>query len=543
MTIPLFDPNTWTREHALGRIGRREAGPLAADLVWAEALLDGARLHERFPSFRVEIAPTVFLTEPPGAGVEPDRATLTGLHAFIARERAPLRIASDARHRAGSFSPDAEREWILPNDRGDAGARVQRLVAAVRSCVEADAAERRGPADPGSEPVILLQPILGNRREDRYYPDVSGILLSENHYPVSYLRREDGIAYVALGLGYRLRASMQALRFSPAYPDVMPDFSTPKDVLKHTQRRFHAVDLSGSAGGSADGQPAAFGLDVALADGTLAPVGGVVSLENQIIYPGVHRPGVRVVTFAQLLKSTVLPLPAVLSALLEALREGSPVPFAVRFALSLSNDPGRGDPHRLVVERVERMARPGKREEDFGDPPTGPTDVLCRSESAMGDGEYAGIHDVVYVPPDRFDRLRSAEMAREIAALNARLTRLERPYALVGPGRWGTAERSLGVPVLWTDIAGAHVIVEAGIEGFDVEYSRGTHFFRELTYHDVGYLHVNPQRADERIDWQALAAAPVESEGAFSRHVTFESPLWIYLDGRSGRGVIRKPGP
>jgi hypothetical protein len=269
----------------------------------------------------------------------------------------------------------------------------------------------------------------------------------------------------------------------------------------------------------------------------------VVSLENQMIYPGIHRSGVRVVTFAQLLKSAALPLPAVLSGLLEVLREGSPVPFAVRFALSLSNDPGRGDPHRLVVERVERIPREAKQEEDFGDPATGPADVLCRSESAMGDGEYAGIRDVICVPPERFDRLRSVEMAREIAAMNARLARLGRPYALVGPGRWGTAESTLGIPVLWFDIAGAHVIVEAGFEGFDIEYSRGTHFFRELTYHEIGYLHVSPERPRERIDWQALAAARIESEGEFCRHVTFDSPLWIYLDGQSGRGVIRKRRP
>lgn len=398
------------------------------------------------------------------------------------------------------------------------------------------------------ETASVIQPVPGRRYGSRHYPHLSIALLTENHYPVSYMTPDEGVAVAVLGLGWDLPRALHAVRFSPRYPDLMPDFSSPADILRNSQRTFRAVTFPDDPLGELS--VSAHDLAVALDDGTLGPVGGVVSMENQMVYPGVHRPGAKVVTLAQLRKGTPFDLPLVLRAVLDATREalvvtGSPVdrPWVVEMAVDLA-PPRSGDPHEVWIHGIRPFAPEvdRSRRDALVLPPRDavPDELLLASDHALGDGAIPGVRDLVYLSPDRFDVARSREMVAEIAAINQTLKEAGRPYALLGSGRWGSTDRWLGVPVRWADVDGARVQVEAALEGFNVESSKGTHFFREMIAAGVGYAHVTLSGKHDLVRWGALDALPRVSDGAFVRHARVEDPLDVLFDGRRGVGWIRR---
>lgn len=445
-----------------------------------------------------------------------------------------------------------------PSPSADAGDPSDDLAGGpvLRRALEADpgiahVARAGNTADDPSRPIV--QPLAGQHHGPRFYPHLSIALITENHYPVSYMTPEEGIAVAVLGLGHDLPHARHAVRFSPRYPDLMPDFSSPDDVLRQSQRGFRAVTIPDDP--TAPLTVDEHDLTVAKDDGTLGPVGGVVSMENQMVYPGVHRPGAPVVTLAQLRKGTPFDLPAALRAILDATRETlsaesavdgvAPAerPWVVEMAVLLAA-PRSGDPHEIRIHAIRPFApdvdRSRRNALALPVKEGAPDDLLLMSAHALGDGAIGDIRDVVYLPPDRFDVAHSREMVAEIAALNRSLREEGRRYALIGTGRWGSTDRWLGVPLRWDDLDGAKVQVEAALEGFNVESSKGTHFFREMVSGGVGYVHVTLSGKHDLVRWDALDALPRVSDGAFVRHARVETPLDVLLDGRRGLGWIRR---
>ncbi|MBN1826934.1 MAG: hypothetical protein JW958_11775 [Candidatus Eisenbacteria bacterium] len=483
----------------------------AARLRWAKEILKGSSLATEFPDVDCGIPRMVEVRAGGAAGAAEELAPI----------RSPLRVTLGGGER------------ILPNRDEDRGALPARLTEAI------EALRGEGDVDPAEQ--ALVREIAGSDRGGRFYPNLSGVLRSENVYPISYMKPEEGIAYVRLGLGVGNRASMDALRFSPAHPDLMPDFSTPEDILRNSQRKFAAVDLSGGVEAAAPGGSARFDLEAAYRDGALAPVGGIYSRENRMVYPGVHREGIRLVTFAPMLRGGAFPLAKLMRALLDLFGAAAPEPLAIEFAVDL-RDPRKGERHRFIVEGIgplDEDAGGGTTETIEGD--AAAADVLCSSTATLGHGLFTGLRDILCVCPDRFDVSRSHEIACEVGERNDRLAREERPYVLIGSGRWGTTDRWLGIPVSWEQVSRARVQVEAGLEDFNVESSRGTHFFRELTFHGIGAMHISLRKPGDRIDWDWLQSASTEWEGAFVRHITLAEPLRVRIDGRAGRGIIRRP--
>jgi len=488
----------------IGRIGRGGGEEAAALLQKAAGLLDASSLGEDFPAVRFEVPPTMVVAEPPSD--EEIASTANDLSS-------PLRLSR------------GNREAFLAGGEGGIGA--DRLSAAARALFEEDAAG-------GGRAPVVVQQVTGSAHGPWFYPHLSGVLYCVNHYPVSYMKPGEGIVYVRLGLGWGRRASLDALRFSPAHPDLMPDFSTPPDILRNSQRKFFALPAAG-------GEPSALDLEIAYRDGTLAPVGGVYSRENGMVYPGVRRAGVRLVTFAPMLRGGAFPLASVAEALHDLLCSAFHGPVAVDFSVQLGS---RGDEerHLLAVERVRPTGTAGKEDAlDLRDLAGKGSDWICSSTSTLGDGVFPGIRDILCVTPARFDRSRSHEIAGEIGEFNAKLAGEGRRYVLIGSGRWGTTDQWLGIPVTWEQVSGAQVQVEAGLEDFNVDPSRGTHFFRELTYYGVGTMHVTLAERGDSIDWAWLESVPAEEEGRFVRHLSFGEPLRIRIDGRRGRGAIEKP--
>ena len=253
------------------------------------------------------------------------------------------------------------------------------------------------------------------------------------------------------------------------------------------------------------------------------------------MYDGLSRSGPRLVTFAHVLKSNLFPLAEILETVLDIGRDGMGCPVEIEFAVDMSADP-KVFGLLQIRPSVSDEECPTVEFEDFDH-----RQALCMSPQVLGNGRICGLHDVVYVKPEAFDSAHTREIASEIGTINDKIKRASRQCILIGPGRWGSADRWLGIPVTWDQISSAQVIVETTLKGFEVTPSQGTHFFQNLTSLRVGYFTVNPLADQGFIDWEWLAAQPAVEENHFLRHIHFAEPLNALLDGRTRQGYILKP--
>jgi len=278
------------------------------------------------------------------------------------------------------------------------------------------------------------------------------------------------------------------------------------------------------------------GLDVAERDGVLASVGSTYSPENDVIFDGTTRPGVRLVSFAPVLKHGLFPLAELVSALLEVSEQGVGGPVELEFAANLAD---RHFPAEFALLQLRPLAF-ARETADLAIDDGKPEARLAESNAVLGHGRLDDIRDIVVVDSARFGAVRSQEIAAEIGRLNAELVSTGRPYLLVVVGRLGSSEPTLGVPVVWDQISGARVIVEAGFRDFKVTPSQGSHFFQHLMTFRVGYFTVNPEAGEGTVDWAWLAAQPARSERSSVRHLRLDTPLSVRMSGKEHRGVILK---
>jgi len=301
------------------------------------------------------------------------------------------------------------------------------------------------------------------------------------------------------------------------------------------------VDLSREPGRSDDegDEMVLCDLDEAERHGVLDAIASTYSPDNDRLSDGIGRPGMRVVTFAPILKHDVFPLAGLLKQLLDYGEQGTSAPVEIEFAVNLSVPRGEEPEFGFLQMRPLAMASEAEALE-IGHVLS--SQLVCRSDSVLGNGRIADLTDAIVVDRDRFDRARSAEVAAQVARLNAKLQIEGRPYLLIGVGRWGSNDPHLGIPVSWNEIAGARAIVESGFKDMQVTPSQGTHFFQNLTSCNVGYFTVNPAAGEGFIDWEWLAAAESVEESEFVRWLRFDEPLLIKMSGRTGEGVVLKPG-
>jgi CheY-like chemotaxis protein len=464
------------------------------------------------------------------------------LRAFVERVRRPLAVRSSSLLEDSPYQPftGVYETVMLANDEAAIDARLDRLVRAIKR-VYASTFRRRAKDYIRATPyrleeekmAVILQQVVGARHGSRFYPDVAGVARSHNFYPSPPLTAEDGIAAVALGLGRTVVDGGACLRFSPRHPQRLAGFSSVTEALETSQRTFWALEMGEGAG--LPERP--FDLEAAEEDGTLAGLASTWSRENDAVYDGTSRPGVRLVTLAPVLKHRSFPLAEILDRVLGLGAWGMGAPVEIEFAANLTA--AGGAPREFGLLQMRPLALSREREElRVGDVPPGA--LVCRSDRVLGNGRLA-VRDLVAVDRGRFDRAKSRDTAAGIAQMNAGLIAEGRPYVLVGVGRWGSRDPWLGIPVTWDQIAGAKVIVEAGFRDLRVTPSQGTHFFQNLTSFDVGYFTVNPDLGEGFVDWDWLAAQPALRESGCVRHLRFEAPLRVTMDGQRGEGVILKP--
>ncbi|MBN1334381.1 MAG: hypothetical protein JXB39_00310 [Deltaproteobacteria bacterium] len=431
---------------------------------------------------------------------------------------------------------------MTPNHQPDADTRFRRLAEAVKfvlaSTFFADARRYRaslpGPL-PEEKMGVVIQEVVGDRRNDRYYPTISGVGRSWNFYPSGHARPEDGVLDLALGLGKTIVDGGRAWSICPAWPRTPPPWKTMGELVKHTQTRFWAVHMGRTPAHDPMRETewlVEADLSDADYDNTLRYVASTWDPERDRLLPTVSVPGARVIDFAPILQLGSTPLLEVVREILEVAREHVQAAAEVEFAAVL--DRRMGVPLRLGFLQVRPMAVVHEPVEVPDTLLSGPG-LLLVSSRALGNGVRDDIRDVVWLDPDAFERPRTQEMTREIEGVNASLVREGRPYLLLGFGRWGTTDPWYGVPVDWSQISGARVVVEAALPEGEADLSQGSHFFHNMTAFQVMYLAV---RRDEPIDWSWLAAQPEIARGRFVRHVRCARPLQVRVDGRSGRGVV-----
>lgn len=393
--------------------------------------------------------------------------------------------------------------------------------------------------------AVILQEVVGEYHSGYYYPSFSGVGRSLNYYPVGDEEAEEGVAEVAVGLGKYIVDGGMALRFSPKHPGKVLQTSTLELALRDTQTELYALPdkAEDSENFTVDDGFNIRRLSVAEAfpTGSLKYMVSTFDAYDRLIRDTDFGPGRKVVTFANVLSHNVFPLADMVSFMLTTGQYELGRPVEIEFAGNINpNASGSDDKGKLywlqirpIVDRKEMLDDSIMHVEDSG--------LILRSDTALGHGLMDNVRTVVYVKPSTFDRMRNPEVALEVEKLNARLTEENEPYVLVGPGRWGSSDFSLGVPVKWPQIAGARLIVETAMPGYRIEPSQGTHFFQNLTSFGVGYFTVDPDGGNGCFDVDFLDSCPAIYESDAIRMVRFDSPLYIAINGSKRRGIVAKP--
>ncbi|HRZ97154.1 MAG TPA: PEP/pyruvate-binding domain-containing protein [Paludibacter sp.] len=388
--------------------------------------------------------------------------------------------------------------------------------------------------------AIVLQEICGNAYKTRYYPSFSGVARSLNYYPLGAERPEDGIVNIAMGLGKYIVDGGVSFRFSPAYPENALQTSTLDLALRETQNYFNALDLSQNCfvPKTDDGfNLLKIRVNEAQEDGTLKYIASTFDPQNQCINDGIYE-GRKIITFANILKHNVFPLAEVLKKLLHIAQNEMGRPVEIEFAVNL--DYSANKQHIFYILQIRPIV--DSREmlnENIGLIPENETIISCKN--ALGHGITNDLFDIVYVKPEAFSASKNQFIMYEIEKLNREMLTNNRFYILVGPGRWGSSDPWLGIPVKWPHISNARVIVESGLSEYRIDPSQGTHFFQNLTSLGVSYFTINPFKKDGSYDIDFLNSEPAVYESQYLRHVHFEKPVIVKVDGRKNIGVILKP--
>ncbi len=558
------------------RIGRGSLGGKARGLAFIDNILKNYLHPSYFPNVRIKIPRSIIIcTEvfsqfmdmngllPKVVQNIPDEEIVAhfmearfpadveeDLRAVVLRTPAPLAIRSSSLLEDTLYQPFAGiyATVMLPNSNPDPYVRYRELEHAIKYVFAStylkgakNYIEATGHRIEEEQMAVIIQEMAGKTYDQYYYPHYSGVARSYNYYPFGDARQTDGIVNLALGLGKTIVDGGVSSQFCPQYPTILPQFATRKDYFSNSQKKFYALDLHSDPLKQKPSENENLELlDAKMAEqhGTLEYLASTYCTEDDTLYEGTFRKGLRVLNFAPILQSEFIPLAKVLRLLMKLCETAMNCPVEIEFAGVLGehfDDISEFDflqVRPMVKEEGSVELRPEDLESD---------DLLLRSKNVLGNGVYF-VNDIVYVVPDRFDNARTQDMAAEITALNKKLVSEQKPYLLLGPGRWGSADPWLGIPVRFTGISGATAIVETSLPNMLPDPSQGSHFFQNLTSFHIAYFTTRHYREEDYIDWDWLQSLEVVEEGAYVRHARAVQRLEVRVDGQSGAGIIIKSG-
>ena len=468
------------------------------------------------------------------------------LRSFLARTPYPLAVRSSGLLEDAQFRAYAGlyKTYMLPNDHPDPVCRLDQLVDAVRLVWastyfrEPRAFSRRvGHRTEQEKMAVLVQQVVGGSHNGFFYPAISGVAQSRNYYPFAGMKPDDGIATIALGLGKMVVEGEKTLRFSPEKPQLLPQFSRVEDILQNSQQQFYALQMGGECVRLGVNEAATL-VKRDILDASGEPP--VVRLASTY-FPDEHRirdtastAGVQVITFAQVLRYDAFPLAGILKETLRMGKKGMGCPVEIEFSVDLGRNP-ESRPRFAILQIRPMTAREASERVDIG--PEEEKRAFCVSASALGNAVRQDMSDILFVRPEAFDPGRTVEIAREIGRMNADLMSDDRRYVLIGPGRWGSADRWLGIPVTWSEICGVGAIVETDHPDLKAEPSQGSHFFHNITTLGINYVTVTGKGGDF-IDWDWLRAQPVHRASDHVHHVRLPAPFTLKVDGKRSRCVM-----
>ncbi|MFQ6677834.1 MAG: PEP/pyruvate-binding domain-containing protein [Fidelibacterota bacterium] len=390
--------------------------------------------------------------------------------------------------------------------------------------------------------AVIIMELVGQNFENRFYPTFSGTAQSFNYYPVSYMERDEGVAYVALGLGRTIADGEKSLRFSPKYPAILPQYFSVKATLASSQNSFYALNMIKKPNrllNSETDNLDLFDLSTAEKDNVLSWVASVVSSQDNIVRDSLKHKGTRVITFAPILRFGLFPLDTILDKLLQMGKRALGCEVEMEFAVNLFKD---GRKPEFCILQIKPMVL-GVHEELIHEIDlTKKENVFCKSALTLGNGHFSDIQDIIFVDPEQFDPANSQLIAKEIDTIT-QLLPSKISYILIGPGRWGTADPWLGIPIKWQQISQAKVIVEVGIPEFPVDPSFGSHFFQNVTSMRLGYFTINHKSMTDMIDLHWLKSLEIVKELKYTKWIRTDWPMNIIINGLNGEGHVLKPIP
>lgn len=472
------------------------------------------------------------------------------LHILIEKVNYPLAVRSSSILEDSQMLPFAGiySTFILPNNHKDPEIRLKQLLDAIKLVYASvfyqspkryiKNSELRIEAE---KMAVLIQQLVGELHGDIFYPVISGVAQSYNFYPISYMKPEQGICSLALGFGRAVVDGEQVYRFSPAYPKMNTDFASPANFLRKSQNQFYVLNFANQSIDVSPGQGSTYGkyaLERAEKDGTLSFVGSTYSKDNDTISDTLTLPGPRLVSFAPVLKYGLFPLANIIKDLFILGKNAFSSEIEIEFAVNIPVD------REKEIEFYFLQARPlvsGRELQEVKVNDYINNETMCKSRHTIGNGIFRDIYDIIFVDPDNFDLSQTGRIAQEIGELNQFLLNDERNYMLFGFGRLGSSDPWLGIPLTWSQMSQAKVVIEADKDNFQVEPSLGSHFHHNLVSLRMGYFHIGKENDSEFVDWEWLKTVTVFKQTEYVKLVRFEDPIKVIIDGHSCNGVILKP--
>lgn len=572
--IGKFNRNDYNEYLQIARIGEGSMGGKARGLAFINSVLKKYNLYTKYPDVVVSIPRTTvvsteyfdrFMEENKlykfALGEESDSKILKrfikaklpeelkeDLKEYIGNVTNPIAVRSSSKLEDSYYQPFAGiySTYMIPRVEDDEQC-LEMLTMAIKSVyASVFYSSSRGYISATSNVLdeekmgVVLQEVCGTKHDNLYYPTISGVARSINFYPIGSETPQDGIATIAFGLGKFIVDGGMTMRFSPKHPQHLLQLSTPKMALRDTQKMFYALDLDPNAFMvSTDDSINLKRLDITNTCNYpgMQHVASIYDFQDDRIRDFYRPTGRRIISFANILKYNSFPLAEILGELLEVCQQEMNTPIEIEFALNIDDD--RTQPKQFNFLQI----RPIVENEEMEDLPFdafNAEEAIIYTESALGHGVIEGITSLVYVKPEHFDSAHTRAIADELEKLNRQFKERGENYVLVGPGRWGSSDPWLGIPVKWPQISEARLIVESGLKEFRVDPSQGTHFFQNLTSFRVGYFTINPFLGDGKFDVDKLNAMQSVYNSKHIRQVRFDNPLSIVVDGRTHRGIVKE---
>ncbi|MBU8911183.1 MAG: phosphoenolpyruvate synthase PpsA [Desulfobacterales bacterium] len=472
------------------------------------------------------------------------------LKAYLQSVRYPIAVRSSSLFEDAHYQPFAGlyNTYMLPNSHPNLEKRLERLIIAIKLVYAStylkaprSYAKATMHRTEDEEMAVILQQLTGMEYNNYFYPTISGVAQSYNFYPISHLKSEEGISHIALGLGKIVMEGGKTLRFCPKYPQFLPQFSIVNDILENSQKYFYALKLDEFPDDEKFISSSTEDLTLAtldLSDATDHPMVRILSstfyVQDNRIRDSFSNKGFPVLTFANILKYNSFPLAKLLEEVTKIGSKWMGTSVEVEFAVNLPEDENQKPQFSLL--QIRPM---GRYKQNLG-VKIGKDEIkeaFCYSTLSLGNGEYKDIYDVVYVDPETFDSAKTVEITAEINKINALFNKNGKKYVLIGPGRWGSSDRWLGIPVVWNDISNVGVMLETTIESIKADPSQGSHFFQNITSLGISYITIS-DKGDDFIDYEFFKCQACENVTTYLKHIKFENPIKILVDGKTSQAVL-----